>query len=67
MLTSSYPGVPIDLLHTQSKEFFAIYDPAIGHPSEPAFLTDLDHSLRTPPWTGAQWQALCERTRREGH
>ena len=80
MLTSSYPGVLIDLLYTQSKEFFGIYDPAVGwftqvnpagvrlfgYPSEPAFLTDLDHSLRTPPWTGPEWQALCDQAQREG-
>src|SRR5687768_10359359 len=66
MLTSSYPGVLTDLLYTQAKEFMGIYDPGIGwftqvnpagvrllgYPSEPAFLADPDHSLRTPPWTG---------------
>jgi PAS domain S-box-containing protein len=80
MLTSSYPGVLTDLLYTQAKEFMGIYDPALGwftqvnpagvrllgYPSEPAFLADPDHSLRTPPWTGPQWAALCEQAQREG-
>ena len=80
MLTSSYPGVLTDLLYTQSKEFFGIYDPTLGwftqvnpagvrllgYPSEPAFLADPNHSLRTPPWTGDQWQALCDQAQREG-
>ena len=80
MLTSSYPGVLTDLLYTQAKEFMGIYDPQLGwftqvnpagvrllgYPSEPAFLADPDHSLRIPPWTGAQWQALCDRARQEG-
>jgi PAS domain S-box-containing protein len=80
MLTNSYPGVLTDLLYTQAKEFMGIYDPALGwftqvnpagvrllgYPSEPAFLADPDHSLRTPPWTGEQWQALCDRARQEG-
>jgi PAS domain S-box-containing protein len=80
MLTNSYPGVLTDLLYTQAKEFMGIYDPELGwftqvnpagvrllgYPSEPAFLADPDHSLRTPPWTGAQWDALCEQAQREG-
>lgn len=80
MLTTSYPGVLTDLLFTQAKEFMGIYDadmgwftqvnPAgvrlLGYPSEPAFLADTDHSLRTPPWTGAQWAALCNRAEQEG-
>ena len=80
MLTSAYFGVFTDLLYTQSKEFLGIYDPALGwftqvnpagvrllgYPSEAAFLTDPDHSLRTPPWSGAEWQALCDQARQEG-
>jgi PAS domain S-box-containing protein len=80
MLTSSYLGVLTDLLFTQAKELLGIYDPEIGwftqvnpagvrllgYPSEAAFLADPDHSLRTPPWTGPQWQALCDRAQQEG-
>jgi len=81
MLASSSSGVLTELLYNQSKEFFGIYDPALGwftqvnpagvrllgYPSEDVFLADPDHSLRIPPWTGAQWQALCDQAQREGH
>ena len=81
MLASSSSSVLTELLYSQSKEFFGIYDPALGwftqvnpagvrllgYPSEDVFLADPDHSLRSPPWTGAQWQALCDQARREGH
>ena len=81
MLASSSSGVLTELLYGQAKEFFGIYDPALGwftqvnpagvrllgYPSEDVFLADPDHSLRTPPWTPAQWQALCDQARREGH
>ncbi|GAA3975687.1 sensor histidine kinase [Hymenobacter antarcticus] len=74
-------GALTQLLYTQAKEFFGIYDPAqgwftqvnpagvrlLGYPSEEVFLADPDHSLHSPPWTGAQWAALCEQARREGH
>ena len=81
MLASSSSSVLTELLYRQSKEFFGIYDPALGwftqvnpagvrlldYPSEDVFLADPDHSLRIPPWTGAQWQALCDLVQREGH
>ena len=81
MLANSSSGVLTELLYTQAKEFFGLYDPALGwftqvnpagvrllgYPSEEIFLADPDHSLRFPPWTGAQWAALCEQARREGH
>ena len=81
MLTSFSSSILTALLYTQAKEFFGIYDPALGwftrvnpagvrllgYPSEDVFLADPDHSLRTPPWTPAQWQALCDQARREGH
>ncbi|WP_426058138.1 PAS domain S-box protein [Hymenobacter sp. B1770] len=38
----------------------------LGYPSEQALLADPDHSLRMPPWTGSQWEALCEQAQREG-
>ncbi|WP_035564601.1 PAS domain-containing sensor histidine kinase [Hymenobacter sp. IS2118] len=80
MLASSSSSVLTELLYRQSKEFFGIYDPALGwftqvnpagvrlldYPSEDVFLADPDHSLRTPPWTGLQWQALCDQAQREG-
>ncbi|WP_345115266.1 PAS domain-containing sensor histidine kinase [Hymenobacter algoricola] len=81
MLPSFSSGALTALLYTQAKEFFGIYDPALGwftqvnpagvrllgYPSEEVFLADPDHSLRSPPWTGAQWDALCEQARRDGH
>ncbi|WP_310397745.1 PAS domain-containing sensor histidine kinase [Hymenobacter sp.] len=81
MLPSSSSGALTALLYTQAKEFFGIYDPALGwftqvnpagvrllgYPSEEIFLADPDHSLRSPPWTPDQWAALCEQARREGH
>ena len=81
MLASFSSGALTELLYTQAKEFFGIYDPVLGwftqvnpagvrlmgYPSEEVFLADPDHSLRSPPWTGAQWAALCEQARREGH
>ena len=80
MLASSSSGVLTALLYSQSKEFFGIYDPALGwftqvnpagvrllgYPSEGVLLADPDHSLRSPPWSPDQWQALCEQARREG-
>ncbi len=70
-----------DLLYTHSGEMVGIYDldpgwfthvnPAgvqlLAYPSKEAFLADSNHALRTPPWTAAQWQHLCDITRREGH
>ena len=81
MLSSSPPNVLTDLLYTQAKEFFGLYDPEmgwftqvnpsgvrlLGYPSEDVFLADPDHSLRTPPWTPAQWKTLCDQACREGH
>ena len=81
MLPSSSSGAFTALLYTQAKEFFGVYDLALGwftqvnpagvrllgYPSEEVFLNDPDHSLRSPPWTPEQWQALCEQARREGH
>ena len=81
MLASSSSSALTELLYSQSKEFFGIYDPVLGwftqvnpagvrlldYPSEDMFLADPDHSLRSPSWTGAQWQALCDQARREGH
>jgi PAS domain S-box-containing protein len=75
-----YTAVLADLLYSHSGEFVGIYDPALGwfthvnpagvqllaYPSETAFINDTNHSLRSPPWTGAQWDHLCEQTRREG-
>ena len=81
MLASSSSSVLTELLYRQAKDFFGIYDPVRGwftqvnpagvrllnYPSEDVFLADPDHSLRTPPWTDAQWQALCDQARLEGH
>ena len=81
MRPSPSSSVLTELLYTQAKEFFGLYDPALGwftqvnpagvrllgYPSEEVFLADPDHSLRSPPWTGAQWAALCEQARRDGH
>ena len=80
MLASSSSSVLTALLYSQSKEFFGIYDPALGwfmqvnpagvrllgYPSEDVFLADPDHSLRSPPWSPDQWQALCEQARSKG-
>ena len=80
MLPSSSPNVFTTLLYTQAKEFFGIYDPALGwftqvnpagvrllgYPSEEVFMADPDHSLRSPPWTPEQWQELCDQACREG-
>ena len=81
MLSTAYAAVLSDLFYTHSREFVGIFDVArgwftqvnpaavqlLGYASEEAFLTDPDHSLRTPPWTPAQWQQLCEITRHKGH
>ncbi|SFP89464.1 sensor histidine kinase [Hymenobacter arizonensis] len=81
MRPSPSSSVLTDLLYTQAKEFFGIYDPVqgwftqvnpagvrlLGYPSEDVFLADPDHSLRKPPWSAVQWQDLCEQARREGH
>ena len=80
MLPASYLRGLTNLLYSQAKEFAGVYDPARGwftqvnaaavkllhYPSEQAFLTDPDHSLRQPPWTPAQWQTLCALARQEG-
>ena len=80
MLPSSSSNVLTALLYTQAKEFFGIYDPALGwftqvnpagvrllgYPSEEVFMADPDHSLRSPPWTPEQWQVLCDQAQREG-
>ncbi|OWP61384.1 PAS domain-containing sensor histidine kinase, partial [Hymenobacter amundsenii] len=81
MLSASYTPIIANLLYTHSREFVGIFDVALGwftqvnpvavqllgYPSEEAFLTDPDHSLRVPPWTVAEWRDLCELTQREGH
>ena len=81
LLPVAYTAVMAELLYTHSGEMAGIYDLELGwfthvnpagvqllaYPSEEAFLADPDHSLRTPPWTPAQWQHLCDITRREGH
>jgi PAS domain S-box-containing protein len=81
MLSTAYTTVLSNLLYTHSREFVGIYDVALGwftqvnpvavqllgYASEAEFLADPDHSLRTPPWTVAEWRALCELTQREGH
>jgi PAS domain S-box-containing protein len=80
MATFPYPDALADLFYTQGPDLVGLYDLALGwftqvnpagvrllgYASEEEFLADPDHSLRTPPWTGAQWQALCERARHEG-
>ena len=79
MPPAAYPAIFADFLYTQAKDFVGVYEAArgwftqvnpagvllLGYPSEAAFLADPDHSLRTPPWTGEQWLALCARARRE--
>ncbi|GAB3638105.1 hypothetical protein GCM10027422_36950 [Hymenobacter arcticus] len=81
MLAAAYTTILSDLLYTHSREFVGIYDvelgwftqvnplavQLLGYASEAAFLDDPDHSLRSPPWTVAEWRALCELTQREGH
>jgi PAS domain S-box-containing protein len=81
MHSAAYTPILASLLYTHSREFVGIYDVALGwftqvnpvavqllgYASEEAFLTDPDHSLRTPPWTTNEWGALVEITRREGH
>jgi PAS domain S-box-containing protein len=81
LLPAAYTAVMAELLYVHSGEMAGIYDLDLGwfthvnpagvqllaYPSEEAFLTDPDHSLRVPPWTPAQWQHLCDLTRREGH
>ncbi|MFD1469510.1 ATP-binding protein [Hymenobacter caeli] len=81
MLSTAYTTVLSNLLYTHSREFVGIYDvemgwftqvnpvavQLLGYASEEAFLTDPDHSLRTPPWTADEWRALVEIARREGH
>ncbi|MFD1875110.1 sensor histidine kinase [Hymenobacter bucti] len=81
LLPDAYSAVMADLLYTHSGEMLGIYDLALGwfthvnpagvrllaYPSKEAFLADPNHSLRVPPWTPAQWQHLCDLTRREGH
>ena len=81
MLPTPYTKVLADLLYTHSREFVGIYDVALGwftqvnpvavqllgYTSEAEFLTDPDHSLRSPPWSTDEWRALCELTEREGH
>jgi PAS domain S-box-containing protein len=81
MPATPYTTVLADLLYTHSREFVGIYDVALGwftqanptavqlmgYASEAEFLADPDHALRIPPWTVAEWRALCELTQREGH
>ncbi|MVN78829.1 PAS domain S-box protein [Hymenobacter sp. HMF4947] len=81
LLPDAYSAVLADLLYTHSGEMLGIYDLALGwfthvnpagvrllaYPSKEAFLADPNHALRVPPWTSAQWQNLCDLTRREGH
>jgi signal transduction histidine kinase len=80
MFPASPLSALLDLLYTQAKGFVGVYDrqlgwfthvnPAgvrlLGYASEQEFLADPDHSLRTPPWTATQWQALCDNTQRRG-
>jgi len=80
MLPVPHPNVLLDLLYTQAREFVGIYDvgsgwfthvnPAgvqlLGYPSESAFLAEPIRTLRTEPWTDAEWQALCEQVRQQG-
>lgn len=80
MATFPYPNALADLFYTQGPDLVGLYDVALGwftqvnpagvrllgYASEEEFLADPDHSLRSPPWTGAQWQALCTRARLEG-
>ena len=81
MLPVAYSAVMADLLYAHCGEMAGVYDLELGwfthvnpagvqllaYPSEEAFLADPNHSLRTPPWMPAQWQNLCDITRREGH
>ncbi|RIY13912.1 PAS domain-containing sensor histidine kinase [Hymenobacter rubripertinctus] len=81
MLSQAYLAALTELLYTHSGEMAGVYDLRLGwfthvnpagvqllaYPSEEAFLADPNHSLRTPPWTTAQWQQLWDITRREGH
>jgi PAS domain S-box-containing protein len=81
MLPEAYAAVLAELLYAHSGEMAGVYDLELGwfthvnpagvqllaYPSEEAFLADPDHSLRMPPWTTAEWQHLCDITRREGH
>ncbi|WBA44150.1 sensor histidine kinase [Hymenobacter canadensis] len=81
LLPVAYTAVLAEVLYAHSGEMAGIYDLALGwfthvnpagvrllaYPSEEAFLADPNHSLRTPPWTPAQWLDLCDLTRREGH
>jgi PAS domain S-box-containing protein len=81
LLPDAYSTVMAELLYVHSGEMAGVYDLGLGwfthvnpagvrllaYPSEEAFLADPDHSLSLPPWTPAQWQNLCEQTRREGH
>jgi PAS domain-containing protein len=75
MATFPYPDALADLFYTQGSDLVGLYDLALGwfmqvnpagvrllgYASEEEFLADPDHSLHAPPWTGAQWQALCDR------
>ena len=81
MLPVAYSAVMADLLYAHFGEMAGIYDLELGwfthvnpagvqllaYPSEEAFLADPNHSLRPSPWLPAQWQNLCDITRREGH
>ena len=76
----AYLAALTELLYTNSGEMAGVYDLRLGwfthvnpagvqllaYPSEAAFLADPNHTLRTPPWTPAQWQQLCDTARREG-
>ena len=81
LLPVAYSAVMAELLYAHSGEMAGIYDLELGwfthvnpagvqllaYPSEEEFLADPNHSLRTPPWTPAQWRHLCDLTQREGH
>jgi len=80
MLPVSHSSVLLDLLYTQAREFVGIYDltagwfthvnPAglhlLGYPSEATFLAEPLRTLRTEPWTDAQWQDMLAQVRTQG-
>jgi PAS domain S-box-containing protein len=80
MAAFPYPDALADLFYTQGPDLVGLYDPTLGwftqvnpagvkllgYSSEAEFLADPDHSLRAPPWSAGQWEALCARAQREG-
>ncbi|MBD2767926.1 PAS domain S-box protein [Hymenobacter sp. BT664] len=70
-----------DILLNQAPDFVGVYDatrrwftqvnPAgvrlLGYSSEQALLADPHRELRTPAFSAADWAALCEQVRRDGH